>query len=471
MLFNTFDFILFFPLVIFLYFLTPSKYRWILLLAASYYFYMSWKVKYLILLIASTLIGYGSAILMEKTNIKKRKLVILILSLGANLGLLFFFKYYNFAATNLNWLLEKVEINQHVPLMEFLLPVGISFYTFQTLSYAIDVYLGKEKADKHLGHFALYVSFFPQLVAGPIERYSNLAPQLKKQHTFTYENLSNGLRLILYGLFIKMVIADNLAVLVDQIYTSPNSYSSLDVLTGIFLYSFQIYSDFYGYSVVAVGSALIMGIKLMDNFKTPYLARNINEFWQRWHISLSTWFRDYIYLPLGGNRVKKYRWFINILIIFVVSGIWHGANWNFLVWGALYGLLYLIEDIITKTFKLAKEHRPFSFRHIFLALKTFVLVSFIWVFFRSQTFGEAMTIFSNIFKQSTEVSQALHVPLFVWIWLLLFIIIDFILYNKRFDSWIGNLPLLGRWVFYGIFIFSIIVYAGVESFPFIYFQF
>ena len=471
MLFNTIEFVLFLPIVIITYFLLPHKIRWILLLAASYFFYMSWKVEYIFLIVISTLIDYFSGIFMEKFPDKKSRLPFLILSLCANLGLLFFFKYFNFASENLNLLFDKIGVTKDIPLMNFLLPVGISFYTFQTLSYSIDVYYGRIKAERHLGYFALYVSFFPQLVAGPIERFSRLAPQFKARHQFSYENLANGLRLILYGLFVKMVIADNLAGIVDQIYAAPNNFSSLDILTGLLFYSFQIYSDFYGYSIIAIGSAQIMGIKIMDNFNTPYLAKNISEFWQRWHISLSTWFRDYLYYPLGGNRVKKSRWVINILIVFVVSGIWHGANWTFLIWGALFGFLYLIEKGTNKVFNLQKEYKPFSIGHIFLAVKTFVLVTFIWVFFRSQSFNEAINIFTLLFSGTEQITETLKVPIYIWFWLLFFVTSDILLYNKRIDSYLAKLPLTGRWVIYGFFIFSIIAFAGVENFPFIYFQF
>ena len=370
MLFNTLEFALFLPVVIILYYAIPHKFRWILLLAASYYFYMSWRVEYIFLIIISTLIDYFSGRLMEKRPSRRSRLPFLILSLCTNLGLLFFFKYYNFWVGNLNVLFDNFRINEEIPLMNFLLPVGISFYTFQTLSYSIDVYYGRQKAEKHLGYFALYVSFFPQLVAGPIERYSRLAPQFRTRQLFNYDNLANGLRLILYGLFIKMVIADNLAGIVDQIYNAPEQYSTIDLLTGLFCYSFQIYSDFYGYSVIAIGSALIMGVRIMDNFKTPYLAVNIAEFWQRWHISLSTWFRDYLYFPLGGNRVKIMRWVLNILVVFVISGLWHGANWTFITWGALFGLIYLLEKSVNRLLKLERVHAPFSLGHIFLAIKT-----------------------------------------------------------------------------------------------------
>jgi D-alanyl-lipoteichoic acid acyltransferase DltB (MBOAT superfamily) len=431
---------------------------------------MSWKVEYIFLIIISTLIDYISGLAMDSLPNKKAKVPFLILSLCTNLGLLFFFKYFNFASENLNVLFDNIGIKDDIPLMNFLLPVGISFYTFQTLSYSIDVFMGRQKAEKHLGYFALYVSFFPQLVAGPIERYSRLAPQFRQKHSFSYDNLVNGLRLILYGLFIKMVIADNLSVLVDQVYANPNGHSTADILTGVIFYSFQIYSDFYGYSTIAIGSALIMGIRIMDNFKTPYLAKNIAEFWQRWHISLSTWFRDYLYYPLGGNRVRPYRWMINIAAVFVVSGIWHGANWTFLIWGGFFGLIYIIEKAINNRFKLEKTYTPYSAGHILLSLKTFVLVTILWIFFRSQSFDDAMDIFKNLYHNTGNAS-ILSVPAHVWVFLSVFILSDIILYNKRFDSWVEKFVLAGRWIIYGILIFSIIVFAGVENFPFIYFQF
>jgi len=470
MIFNSIDFILFLPIVIILYYLTPFKYRWVLLLSASYYFYMSWKVEYIFLIIFSTLVDYFSGLMMERYSSKKKKLPFLILSLITNLGLLFYFKYYNFGVENLNLLFDKIGISKDFAPMDFLLPVGISFYTFQTLSYSIDVYFGRLKAERHLGYFALYVSFFPQLVAGPIERFSSLTPQFKQNHPFSYDNLANGLRLILYGLFIKMVIADNLAVIVEKIYSSPESFSSLDILTGISFYSFQIYSDFYGYSIIAIGSALIMGIKLMDNFKTPYLAKNIAEFWQRWHISLSTWFRDYLYFPLGGNKVKTKRWILNILIVFIISGFWHGANWTFIIWGSIFGVIYLIEHLLNKKFKIKTQQKNFSIQHFLLAVKTFIIVTIAWVFFRSQNITEATQIISSIFNNDVKTSE-LIIPTFVWVYFLLFILSDFLLYNNRFDKWVSSMPYIGRWSIYGILIFSIISFASVEEFPFIYFQF
>ncbi|PID95182.1 MAG: membrane-bound O-acyltransferase family protein [Bacteroidetes bacterium] len=471
MLFNTIEFVIFLPVVIIAYFLIPHKFRWILLLAASYFFYMSWKVEYIFLIITSTLIDYFSGIFMERQKERRARLPWLILSLCSNLGLLFFFKYFNFAASNLNLLFAKMGMDTSLPLMKFLLPVGISFYTFQTLSYSIDVYFGRQKAERHLGYFALYVSFFPQLVAGPIERFSRLTPQLKKKHDFSYQNLIYGLRLILFGLFIKMVIADNLAGIVDAIYAAPGQYASSDILKGILFYSFQIYSDFYGYSIIAIGSAKIMGIELMDNFKTPYLAKNIGEFWQRWHISLSTWFRDYLYFPMGGNRVTKLRWALNILTVFVVSGFWHGANWTFLIWGGIFGIIYLTEHILNSRLKLVKPHEAFSLGHLLLSLKTFTFVTLIWVFFRSPSLGEAIHLFELLFQTHREVESSLMIPTYVWIFFIFFVLSDMILYNKRIDSYLSKVPFLVRWGVYAFLIFSIIVFAGVENFPFIYFQF
>ncbi len=471
MLFNTIDFAIFLPLVVVFYYLIPHKYRWTLLLAASYYFYMSWKVEYIFLIIASTLVDYISGLRMGKLANRRSRLPWLILSLSVNLGLLFSFKYFNFTTENLNFLFQKVGLSRELPLMNLLLPVGISFYTFQTLSYSIDVYFGNQKAEKHLGYFALYVSFFPQLVAGPIERYSRLAPQFRSRQILTFANLTNGLRLILYGLFIKMVIADNISGIVDQVYAHPEDFASLDILKGVVLYSFQIYSDFYGYSTIAIGSALLLGIRIMDNFRSPYLARNISEFWQRWHISLSTWFRDYLYFPLGGNRVSRQRWVLNILLVFLISGLWHGANWTFLIWGLMFALIYLLERFLNRALKLRREHSVYSAGHLLLALKTFLLVTILWIFFRSQSMDSAMVLFGSLFHNGAASPGVLVIPGSTWIFLLLFIASDVILFNRRFDSWVGGLPYLLRWTIYGVLLFGIIAFAGVENFPFIYFQF
>ena len=268
-----------------------------------------------------------------------------------------------------------------------------------------------------------------------------------------------------------MVIADNISGIVDLVYAHPENFASPDILKGIFLYSFQIYSDFFGYSTIAIGSALLLGIRIMDNFKSPYLAKNISEFWQRWHISLSTWFRDYLYYPLGGNRVSKQRWVLNILVVFLISGLWHGANWTFIIWGLLFGLLYISERLVNGLLKWEKNYSAFSAGHILLALKTFLLVTILWVFFRSQSFDAAIGIFRLLGQNTPMEVQSLLIPLSTWIFLLLFIISDILLYNKRFDSWVGGMPYLFRWCIYGVLLFGIIAFAGTENFPFIYFQF
>ncbi len=470
MLFNTIDYIIFLPLVILAYYLLPFRFRWMLLLAASYFFYMCWKFEYVLLIMGSTIVDYTMALIIERQTEKKKRRRYLLVSLAANLGLLFYFKYSNFVFINIDHLLEAFHFTARIKASSILLPVGISFYTFQSLSYTIEVYQGKQKAERHLGYFALYVCYFPQLVAGPIERYARLAPQLQSKHLFDMENIKNGLRLILFGLFIKMVVADNICVYVDKLYADPAGFNTKSILSGLFLYSFQIYSDFAGYSLVAIGSALLMGVRLMDNFKTPYLAKNIAEFWQRWHISLSTWFRDYLYIPLGGNRVTQSRWAFNIFVVFTVSGIWHGANWTFVIWGALFGIIYLIEHFANIALKINKVGKPYSPLHLLLSLKTFVLVTLIWIFFRSQNLQEVAVIFKSIFA-NIHAGESLQVPIKYWIFVGLLILSDFVLYNKRFDTWTGKQFFVVRWAIYAVLIFSILVCSGVEAFPFIYFQF
>lgn len=470
MLFNSLHFLIFLPLVVILYYIIPGKFRWIFLLAASYYFYMCWKLEYIVLIIVSTLIDYYAGLKMSKyENDKKKKKKFLYLSLFSNLGILFAFKYFNFFSDSAKIVLENFNVFYDTPVLHVLLPVGISFYTFQTLSYSIEVYYGTQKAERHLGYFALYVSYFPQLVAGPIERYSNLGEQLKHIQIFSYNNLINGLRLILFGLFIKMAIADNIAQYVDEIYANPLNYNSLSVVLGLVFYSAQIYSDFYGYSVIAIGSALIMGVKIMDNFKTPYLSKNIAEFWSRWHISLSTWFRDYLYIPLGGNRVSSSRWSINIFIVFAVSGLWHGANWTFVIWGALHGFLYLSEISIVRILKI-KFKENINFINVLRIIKNFVLVTLIWVFFRSENLDKVANIFKSLFF-NLNVQDNFNVDIKVYILFGFFILTDILLYKKRYDKWCETNIFAIRWISYAILIFCILALSGVNHKPFIYFQF
>lgn len=469
MLFNSVHFLIFLPIVVIIYYLINPRYRWIFLLIASYYFYMSWKAEYALIIIGSTIIDYWSGLRMGRDIPKKRKRKYLLLSLVSNLGILFFFKYFNFVNDSVQSILDQFSIFYNKPELNVLLPVGISFYTFQTLSYSIEVYTGKQKAEKHLGIFALYVSFFPQLVAGPIERFARLGRQFRIKHRLKWENISNGLRLILYGLFIKMVIADNIALYVDEIYANPNIYSSWSIIKGIVLYSFQIYSDFYGYSIIAIGSARLLGIDLMDNFKTPYLAKNISEFWNRWHISLSTWFRDYLFIPLGGSRVKVSRLYLNIFIVFTLSGLWHGANWTFVIWGALHALYYMIQSISNKIFKI-KPQNKWSTLNVLKVIYNFFIVTLAWVFFRSGSLDEAINIFKSIIN-NFNITDTYYIPNTILALVAIFVLSDIILYNNRFDTWVENQKTVIRWGVYGFLLFSILTLSGVNNNPFIYFQF
>jgi D-alanyl-lipoteichoic acid acyltransferase DltB (MBOAT superfamily) len=348
MLFNSLSFLIFFPIVISLYFLLPHRYRWPMLLMASYYFYMCWKPEYVVLIFASTIVDYWAGLRMDRIKEKTKRRPYLIISLIVNLGLLFSFKYLNFFNESLRALLNTFNIFYNAPAFDVLLPVGISFYTFQTLSYAIDMYRGERQAERHFGIFALYVSYFPQLVAGPIERSTRLMPQCYEKHEFEYNRVLEGLKLMLWGFFKKVVIADRVAVYINTVYGSPTEYGGMTLICATYFFAYQIYCDFSGYSDIARGSALIMGYRIMNNFNLPYFSRSMAEFWQRWHISMTSWFRDYLYIPLGGSRVSKFRWRFNIFIVFALAGLWHGANWTFLFWGCLLGTYVLISVLTTK---------------------------------------------------------------------------------------------------------------------------
>ena len=400
MLFNSAHFLVFFPTVVTLYFLIPHKFRWVLLLVASYYFYMAWEATYLALILISTVVDFLVAQFMGVEENKSKRKLLLWISICTNLGILGFFKYYNFFIDNFNELLVWLNMDYMIPASTFLLPMGISFYTFQTMAYTIDVYNRKISTESHPGYFALYVCYFPQLVAGPIERAQNLLPELKKKIVFEYQRVADGLKQMLWGFFKKMVIADRISVIVNMAYAQPESYDGSVLLLATFCFAFQIYCDFSGYSDIAIGASKVLGIKLMDNFRTPYLSRNISEFWSRWHISLSTWFRDYMYIPLGGNRVIKWRWYYNLMVVFLVSGFWHGANWTFIVWGFLHGA-YLILAIIFLKFNHwwstalgFKQQSPFT-RFINVII-TFILVLISWVYFRAESVADANFIAQKI---------------------------------------------------------------------------
>lgn len=471
MLFNSFEFVLFFPIVTILFYLLPSKYRWIHLLVASSVFYMFFIPQYILILLVTILIDYYAAIWIERTTADKKK-TYLVISIISTCLVLFVFKYFDFFNQNMLWLSHKFGFHYPEKVIKFILPIGLSFHTFQSLSYVIEVYKGRQKAEKHFGIYSLYVMFYPQLVTGPIERPQNLLVQLREEKKFEYSNLAEGMRLILFGLFIKMVIADNIAVYVDQIYGDPASYSSVSILIGLGFYSFQIYCDFYGYSTIAVGCAKAMGYNLMDNFKNPYLAKSIGEFWQRWHISLSTWFRDYVYFSLGGNKVKIQRWMLNILIIFVLSGLWHGSNWTFVLWGFAHGFVYILESLFNKivTIKIKSSKIITRISNVFLIAKTFIIVTFIWILFRANDIQQVSTILHSL-VENYDINDNFSVDIRTWLLLALFIFMDVKLFNTRFDFWCTTRPAIFRWTLYTAMIFLIIVYSSVNNFPFIYFQF
>ncbi len=401
MLFNSYEFIIFFPIVILLYFALPHRFRWVMLLVSSYVFYMAWRAEYIILIIASTLVDYFMSILMDKTENQKKKKAYLFVSLVVNLGLLFVFKYFNFLNETVTNLMLGWGRENPVNNFSLLLPMGISFYTFQTLSYSIDVYKGKRKAERHIGYFALYVSYFPQLVAGPIERSDRLLPQLKMKHIFEYDRARMGLQRMLWGFFQKIVIADTVAVVVNNVYNSPQNFGGLAFIIATLGFALQIYCDFAGYTNIAIGCAQIMGIEIMENFRQPYFAVSIKDFWSRWHISLSTWFRDYVYIPLGGNRVGKVRKHFNVFITFLLSGLWHGANWTFVLWGAIHGFLRVIEDGVASIFRKRNyelmSKKP-KLKRILDTIIIFAIVSFAWIFFRANSIGDAFYIVGHLFE-------------------------------------------------------------------------
>ena len=390
MLFNSIQFILFFVVVTILYFDLPHRFRWLLLLIASCYFYMAFKPVYIAILGFTIVVDYFAGILIEQTK-GNRKKVFLIASLIANIGVLGTFKYWNFINQNITDLLGLSGAENPLPFLDILLPVGLSFHTFQAMSYTIEVYRGHQKAERHFGIYSLYVMFYPQLVAGPIERPQNLLHQFREEHSWDVERFRKGFSQMLWGFFKKVVIADRLSIFVNEVYGDWTHMSGANLWIAVVFFSFQIYCDFSGYSDIAIGSARIMGFDLMTNFNKPYFARSVEEFWKRWHISLSTWFRDYLYIPLGGNRHGVLRRYINLTIIFLVSGIWHGAGWNFVLWGALHAAFVVIELVYRSRF--GKAMIPDFLKMIL----TFFVVSIAWIFFRTPTTEQSFGIIEMLF--------------------------------------------------------------------------
>lgn len=429
-----------------------------LLLAASYVFYGFWRIDYLGLMLISTLVDWQIGLRLSRSENPSRRKMWLALSLLANLGMLGYFKYGRWIVENLNFVLPP---ENALGLPDVLLPVGISFYTFQTLSYTLDVYFKRVQAEKHLGWFALYVGYFPQLVAGPIERFDRLSPQLKESKSPCWTDVSAGLRLILFGLVLKSTVADSLAPAVDAFYAKPNDFGSTDAAIAALFYAFQIYADFSGYSLVAIGSARLFGVELMNNFAAPYRALSIASFWQRWHISLSTWFRDYVYLPLGGNRASAIHWARNILIVFGLSGLWHGANWTFSIWGLGHGLLYLLErrfsNLLSKTSKFVRW------------LGVQVSVVLLWIWFRSPDAQTAYNVFSR-FGQLPDIPRLPLDSVALWAWFGL-AAWEWGAGTQRFDELVGKGPIWLRWSIYAVLIYVLIAFSRPGGADFIYFRF
>ena len=439
---------------------------------------------YILILGFTIVIDYFAGIYIENAKGKRKKLF-LIFSLIANIGVLAIFKYYNFINTNFSYLLHGFALTNPLPYLSILLPIGLSFHTFQAMSYTIEVYRGNQKAERHFGIYSLYVMFYPQLVAGPIERPQNLIHQFREHFDFNYERVTSGLRLMAWGLFKKVVIADRLAIVVDTVYNNPEQYNSLTLIIATVFFAFQIFCDFSGYSDMAIGAARVMGFKLMTNFDKPYQSKSIHEFWKRWHISLSTWFRDYFYISLGGNRVSIPRWYLNLFLVFLVSGLWHGANWTFVIWGALHGF-YLVFALITKN-KREKINSVLGIKKFpFISvLTTFTLVSFAWIFFRANNVSSAIYIATHIFTGLDDIFYRLvnHLPVIenfgigkksILISVLLIIFLEtvhFIQNKVNISEIILRKPAIVRWSIYYVLIIAIIFLGVYENRQFIYFQF
>ena len=483
MLFNSLEFILFFPIVCLVYYLLPGiKGRTIFLLLASYYFYMCWEPVYALLLLTSTSITYISALCMDRSRSRRWRKISLFSGIFINLGILFFYKYYEFAGSLITDFFSLLNIGIEIPRWNVLLPVGISFYIFQAVGYAVDVYRGTIKAEKNFVVYALFISFFPQLVAGPIERAKNMLPQFRAKHKFSYENFDAGLRLMIWGFFMKLCVADRVSTYVDAVYNNYMEHSGVSLLLATFFFTFQIYCDFAGYSLIAIGSSKMMGFTLMENFHRPYFAKSIKEFWRRWHISLTTWFRDYIYIPLGGSRAGKWKSFRNTLVIFLVSGFWHGANWTFVAWGAYHALLFLPLLLLGQNRRYRDSVAENSFlpsvKELTQMGATFLLVLLGWILFRSEDISQAAVYLERMFNVSLFSAPQLVGLGFgqlllkkCFFFTALMFVVEWIGRKQAHGLMIEDLSLPVRYVIYTVLL--IIIYGFDASNPqgFIYFQF
>lgn len=469
MVFNSLHFLVFFGLITSAYFLLNHKHRWLLLLLGSCYFYMAFVPKYILILGFTIVIDYFAGIYLEKFTGQTKK-IFLAFSLLANIGVLAIFKYYHFIDQNIGFLSNLLGLDYHLPVFNILLPIGLSFHTFQAMSYTIEVYRGNQKAERNFGIYSLYVMFYPQLVAGPIERPQNLLHQFYEKHEWDWPRVKSGLLQMAFGIFKKVVIADRIALLVDPAYSDLSHQSGMNLLIAAFFYSFQIYCDFSGYSDVAIGASRVMGFKLMDNFNGPYLAKSLPDFWRRWHISLSTWFKDYVYFSLGGNRVSIPKWYMNIMIVFLLSGIWHGASWNFVIWGFLHGAFQVIGLTINRFFPslAADKIQSTAVKYVY-QIWTFSLVTLAWVFFRIAKFSEVKLFFKQLstisFNDSIKFALNTNEILLSLLLVVLLIVAE---------KWEWKKSLLKGNYFWIVFILSLttIYFFGVFNLKqFIYFQF
>jgi alginate O-acetyltransferase complex protein AlgI len=485
MLFNSFEFLLFFPIVVCIYFLLPHKYRWLHLLAASCFFYASFIPKYLFILGFTIIIDYIAGLYIEKAEGHKRKLFLTI-SIISNVGILAVFKYYNFFIDNLS------AVFHDLPFLKWALPLGLSFHTFQAMSYTIEVFRGNQPAERHFGIYALYVMFFPQLVAGPIERPQNMLHQFHERKYFTYENVTGGLKLMAWGFFKKVVIADRLAVFVDPVYDHPHQQTPLALLIASFFFAIQIYCDFSGYSDIAIGSARVMGFKLMTNFDRPFISRNVSEYWRRWHISLSTWFNDYLFTPLAmrNRNWGKFSVVFALLITFLISGFWHGAGWTFIVWGLLHAVATIYEFLTLKWRRKVFARLPAKLSYVAARSCTFLYLIFAWIFFRARTISDAGYILKKLPASLGQIRQSIaerqldigplppSIPdpgtLFIPSCILLMLVfwgLEYLKYNSSMTTILYQRPIYIRMAVYCLFVGSIIVLGTFGTRSFIYFQF
>lgn len=478
MVFNSFEFALFLPIVFLLYWLVAKGsllFQNLVLLAASFVFYGMWDYRFLFLLFFSILLDYTSGLQIHAAKSPRAKQWWLFASIVINLGFLFFFKYYNFFVDSFSELLRTFGLQPHVWTLHIILPVGISFYTFHGLSYVIDIYRQKVTPTRNFTNYALFVSFFPLLVAGPIERATHLLPQIEQPRRFELSKAADGLRQILWGLLKKMVIADGCAFYANQIFDNPHAYTGSTLVVGAVLFAFQIYGDFSGYSDMALGVARLFGFELLRNFAYPYFSRDIAEFWRRWHISLSSWFKDYVYIPLGGSREGRFKAVRNTFIIFLLSGWWHGANWTFLLWGGLHALYFLpllLSNRNRKNMEIVAQGRVLpSLVECWQMLRTFALVTFAWIFFRAENLSETMVYIRGIFSASI-VEMPVIFPKGLLLLTALFLLAEW--QGRAHPYALANLdprwPRPARWALYTVLLFCLILLKSEQQ-QFIYFQF